>query len=142
MRSWLPHARSRPSAEKATERTRPLQNHSQEIKTYKKHLPDRSTITWTVDGFTGFQESHPCPSRVRWQEPEDGFQILTLSSSLPDARSRPSADKATEVTQRLQNRKENSTHFTCFTDRLLPVQDRSRTRPVSRSLGPCKVRQY
>ena len=67
-------------------------------------VPATGPRSGTVDVFTGPDVSHPWPSSVCWQEPDLRSQILTLVSWLPDARSRPSAEKATDVMRWLQSR--------------------------------------
>jgi hypothetical protein len=62
-----------------------------------------ASLRSTVAGFTGPEGSHPWPSKVRWQTPQEGSQRRIVLSSLPDARSRPSAAKATERTELLKN---------------------------------------
>ena len=62
---------------------------------------DRSHGQLTVDGHEG---SHPWPSIVRLQEPEAKSHSRMVLSALPHARSRPSAEKATDVMRWLQNR--------------------------------------
>jgi hypothetical protein len=69
----------------------------------------RFLVTRTVDSFTGPEGSHPWPSSVCWLEPEAaaGSQnriVLSKKSPLPDARSRPSGEKATDQMMPLQKR--------------------------------------
>jgi hypothetical protein len=53
---------------------------------------------WAVDGLSGPGGTYRCPSSVRWQEPVSGSHSLIVMSTPPDARIRPSAEKATEKT--------------------------------------------
>ncbi len=68
-----------------------------------------------MDGFTGREGPHLCPASVRCQEPDRGSHSRIVLSSLPDARTLPSAENAKHSTQLLQNRSSISTHFADFT---------------------------